>query len=187
MSENRPDEESLRDEFETLGRNLIDALRSAWEAPESRRLREEVTTGLSDLGSTLKREAENLSSSPAAQKVQTSVEGVGEKLRAPEVQDKVRRELIGALQVMNTELQKVIDRWSAPGAGAPETAASGESAPAQGMGEAMDAPAPDQPGFPAGDFSQPLPGHNEVRGFDSAGESEEPGGGTPDDNPSDPA
>jgi hypothetical protein len=67
MSEKPPGDESLRQEFEALGRNLVGALHSAWEAPESKRLREEMTGGLNDLASTLKREADNLANHPATQ------------------------------------------------------------------------------------------------------------------------
>lgn len=116
MAENQPHEESLRQEFEALGKNLIEALRSVWETPESRRLREEMTSSLAELGITLKREAESLANSPAAQQARQSVEQVGEKLRAPEVHQKARAELISALQILNQELQKVIERWqSSPG------------------------------------------------------------------------
>jgi gas vesicle protein len=111
MNDQPPNEESLRQEFEALGKNLIDALRSAWEAPESKRLRDEMTTGLNDLGSSLKREAEYLASHPATQQMKNDVEHLGEKIRAPEAQAKVRNELIGALQTVNAELQKVIDHW----------------------------------------------------------------------------
>ncbi len=152
MSENKPSEESLREQFETLGRNLVEALRTAWEAPESRRAREEVITGLNDLGTTLKREAENLAAHPVAQKVQKNVGEVGEKLRTPEVQEKVRKEMIGALQTVNTELQKVIDRWSA----APATTKTG-----------AEAPAPEQPGVQSPDFPQPAPGQTEMHGPDT--------------------
>lgn len=176
MSENKPGDESLKEEFESLGRNLVDALRSAWEAPESRRLREEVSSGLSDLGTTLKREADNLASSPAAQKVQTSVGEVGEKIRTAEVQEKVRLELIGALQTVNSELQKVIDRWANPPAAA-ET--GGEPA-------ADETPAPGEPGFQAADFSQPVPDYHDAAGF-VAPSPDEPPNDTPSDMPIDQA
>lgn len=139
MTDKRSDEEGLREEFEALGKNLIDALRSAWEAPESRRLREEMAVGLNDLGSTLKREAENLAASPAVQKVQAGVDEVGEKIRSREMQEKIRLELIGALQVVNGELQKVIDRWSpaGPGEASPDAVESSEPASsAEGSDEA---------------------------------------------------
>jgi hypothetical protein len=111
MTDMPPNEESLRQEFEALGKNLINALRSAWEAPESKRLRDEMTTGLNDLGSNLKREAEYLANHPATQQMKNDVEHIGEKIRAPEAQAWVRSELVGALQNVNAELQKVIDRW----------------------------------------------------------------------------
>jgi hypothetical protein len=111
MNDVPPNDESLRQEFEALGKNLIGALRSAWEAPESKRLRDEMTNGLNDLGSTLKHEAEYLASHPATQQMKNDVEHIGEKIRAPEAQATVRRELIGALQTVNSELQKLIDRW----------------------------------------------------------------------------
>lgn len=114
MSDNPPGEESLRQEFEALGKNLIGALHSAWEAPESKRLREEMASSLSDLANTLKREAEYLASHPATQQVKSEVEQIGEKIKAPEAQGMVRRELLGVLRTVNSELQKVIDHWSAP-------------------------------------------------------------------------
>lgn len=113
MSDVPPSEESLRQEIEALGKNLIGALRSAWEAPESKRLRDEMTDGLSDLGSTLKREADYLASHPATQQMKNEVGQLGEKIKAPEAQAAVRNELISVLQTVNSELQKVIDRWSA--------------------------------------------------------------------------
>lgn len=112
MSDIPPNEESIKQEIETLGKNLISALHSAWSAPESKRLRDEMTNGLNDLGSTLKREAEYLASHPATLQMKDDVEQFGEKLKAPEAQAAVRRELIGALQTVNAELQKLIDRWT---------------------------------------------------------------------------
>ncbi len=105
-------EENLRQEFETLGRNLVGAMRAAWDSPESRRLREEMVNGLTELGVTLRREADNLSTSQAAQQVKNGVEQVGERLRTTDVPTKVRGELVNALQMVNGELQKIIDRWA---------------------------------------------------------------------------
>ncbi|MFM8321205.1 MAG: hypothetical protein ACKOC5_09850 [Chloroflexota bacterium] len=159
MSEQQPNEqqpnneESLRREFESLGRNLVDAMRTAWDAPESKRMRDDVVSGLADLGLTLKREAENLANSQAAHQVKTSVEQVGERLRTPEVQAKVRGELLDALQTVNTELQKVINRWSAPADAAPADAAPADGAPVDGApaDAAPVVPPPDEPPAPGGE------------------------------------
>ena len=113
MSDNPRPEGNLEDEFQVLGKNLVAALRAAWEAPEVKRVQDELITGLSGLGTTLKHEADNLAGSPAGQQIKSGVEQVGERLRSVEAQEKVRQELLNALKVANTELQKVIDRWSA--------------------------------------------------------------------------
>jgi hypothetical protein len=113
MSDETPNEENLSQEFEALGKNLIGAIRSAWEAPESKRLREDMTSGLGDLVSTVKREADNLASHPTTQQLKNDVNQIGEKMKAPEAQAAVRREMLGALKAVNSELQKLIDRWTA--------------------------------------------------------------------------
>jgi hypothetical protein len=137
MSDQQHNEENLRREFESLGHNLVEAMRAAWETPESKRLRDEVVTGLTDLGVTLKKEADNLASSQAAQQVKNGVGQVGEKLRAGEVQGKVRNELLSALQTVNNELQKVIMRWSTDPANPSSTASAGQAAEAAPTGTAQ--------------------------------------------------
>jgi hypothetical protein len=68
--------------------------------------------GLGDLVSTVKREADNLASHPTTQQIKNDVGQIGEKVKAPEAQAAVRREVMGALKAVNSELQKLIDRWS---------------------------------------------------------------------------
>jgi hypothetical protein len=113
MSDNPRPEGNLEDEFQVLGKNLVAALRAVWDTPERKRVQEDLITGLNGLGSTLKQEADNFTSSPAGQQIRNGVEHVGERLRSAETQEKVRQELLNALKAANNELQKVIERWSA--------------------------------------------------------------------------
>jgi hypothetical protein len=112
MDDKPTTEEGLVEEFQALGKNLMEALQAAWETPESKRVQEQVLAGLEELGSTLKKEADNFAASPAGQQFKTGVEQVGERLRSVEVQDKVRQDLLTALQSANAELKKVINRWT---------------------------------------------------------------------------
>jgi DNA repair ATPase RecN len=123
MSENLPPEESLSDELQNLGKNLVEIMRTAWDHPERKRFQEEIVSGLNTLGNTMKQEAESLANSSPGQQFKSNMEQIGERLRSAEVQDKVRQEMLSALQNANNELQKVIDRWS-PAGGSP----SGEEA-----------------------------------------------------------
>ncbi len=129
MSDNPRPENNLDDEFQALGKNLVAALRAAWDTPERKRVQEELANGLNGLGSTLKREADNFSSSPAGQQIKSSVEQVGEHLRNVETQEKMRQELLNALKTANSELQKVVDRWSARSADSTGEAASQDKPP----------------------------------------------------------
>jgi hypothetical protein len=127
MSDNPRPENNLEDEFQVLGKNLVAAIRAVWDTPERKRVQEDLITGLNGLGSTLKQEADNFTSSPAGQQIRNGVEHVGERLRSAETQEKVRQELLNALKAANNELQKVIERWSAR-AGGSDASAPTESA-----------------------------------------------------------
>lgn len=122
MTEEPTSEETLADEFRSLGKNLVEALRSAWDSPERRRLQQELETNLTELSSTLKQEADNFSSSPTGQQLRTDVEQLGEQLRSGEAQQRARQELFSVLRTINTELQKAIDNLSKP-------ASNGEQSP----------------------------------------------------------
>lgn len=141
MSDQNPPEGSLADEIQALGKNLSQALRSVWDTPERKRVQEQVTNSLTDLSTTLKREAENLATSPASQQLKSEFAKVGERVRSSEAQEKVRGELVNVLRMANSELQKVIDRWATetPAANAPE---ADDKAPSGGdAAEAAEEPA----------------------------------------------
>lgn len=112
MTENPTPEENLAEEFRSLGKNLVEALRAAWDNPERRRLQQEIESGLAELGSTMKREAESFSGSPSGQQLKSDVEQLGKRIRSGEAHEKVRTELIAALKTANAELQKVVEKWS---------------------------------------------------------------------------
>ena len=113
MTDNPQPEKKLEDEFRNLGENLVEILRTAWDAPERRRFQEELEHGFNELGATIRREAEHFASSPGGQQLKAEVQDFSERVRSGEVQTKAREELLNALQLANTELQKVIQQWSA--------------------------------------------------------------------------
>ena len=128
MTDQPTPEQKLSDEFRNLGKNLVEALRAAWETPERKRIQQELENGLDELSSTLKREADNFSESQTGQQLKADIHDLGERFRTGEAQSQVHRELLSALQTVNTELQKVIDRWSA-GQGA--SSGTGETPPTE--------------------------------------------------------
>lgn len=106
-------EGNLAEEFSNLGKNLIGILRGAWERPERQKLQQEIEGGLADIGNSLRKEAKAVADSPVTQKVKTEVEDLSNKVRSGQVEAKVRTEIVGALHIVNAELQKVADILSA--------------------------------------------------------------------------
>jgi hypothetical protein len=104
--------ENLTEEFRILGKNLSEALRTAWEHPERKRIQDEIVSGLNELGATFKNEVDNFSQSPGGQQIKADVEEIGERIRDPQMQTRVQQELLSALQSVNAELRKAIERLS---------------------------------------------------------------------------
>jgi hypothetical protein len=109
-NESRPQEINIGDELRALGDNLIATLREAWGSPERQRLQSEIETGLADLGSSLKKAADDFETSPTGQRLKADIGDFGERVRSGEVESKLRSELLGALRAVNIELEKAAAR-----------------------------------------------------------------------------
>ncbi len=105
-------EEDLANEFRILGQTLVEAMRTAWESPERKRLQEELETGLNELGTTLRQESQTFRESPTGQKIKSEFEDLQERVRTGEAEQRLRQDLLTALQRINTELKKATERWS---------------------------------------------------------------------------
>jgi hypothetical protein len=112
MSEERPSEESVAEEFRQLGRNLTEVLRGAWDSPERKKLGQEIANGLSDLSSLVRREAEHIRESPTGQRLKTEAEELRTRIRTGEYENKARQELVSALHSINEQLKKASQRMS---------------------------------------------------------------------------
>lgn len=108
-------EGNLKDEFRNLGKNLVDAIRAAGEIPGWQKLGSDIEGGLSEFGTTVKKEFETLKESPTAQQVKSEIDDFQDRIRAGEVETKVREELITALKAVNSELRKVSEKFSSSG------------------------------------------------------------------------
>jgi hypothetical protein len=134
MSQTEPRKENLSEEFRQLGENLVGLLRAVWDSPERQDLQQEIESGISELGNTVKKEVDSFSESPTGQRLKEDVQAANQKIRSGETQDKIRNELLQALKTVNTELQEASNRWSE----------ERESA-----GQPSETPDPSQPADPA--------------------------------------
>ena len=128
-----PAEENWQDvgkQFQELGGSLAEAFRTAWENEENQRRLQELRAGLESMIREVGQAIDDTASSPQGQKIRAEAGRTVETLRSAGEQtvQEVRPQLINALQQLNTELQKLIERMnqrkSPPGpAGEEENAA----------------------------------------------------------------
>ncbi len=99
-------------QFQALGESLAQAVRSAWEEESTQRRVQEMRTGLEAMVRDVSKAIEDSASSPKGQKVRREAERTAESVRVATEQtvQEVRPQLITALEQLNQELQKLINR-----------------------------------------------------------------------------
>ena len=105
-NENKTPNDNISDQLDELGKNLREALRSAWESQERRKLQKEIEDGLANLGASLSQAAKEFSDSPTGQSLKEDVKDIHERWQSGEMSSKVRADVTEALRKVNAELQK---------------------------------------------------------------------------------
>ena len=111
MSDSNPNEtktpsDNISEQLNELGKNLREALQTAWESEERRKLQKEIEDGLANLGASLSQAAKDFSNSSTGQNIKEDVKDMHERWQSGEVGTKVRSEITEALRKVNAELQK---------------------------------------------------------------------------------
>ena len=112
MTEPDADPDNLKDEFHLLGKNLIATLSAAWNSPERKKLQQEIEASLIEFSRTINAEARNFQDSSSGQKLREDLDELKQKAESGEMETRIRKELLDALKIANTELRKVASRWS---------------------------------------------------------------------------
>jgi signal recognition particle GTPase len=125
MSENNPNEnkspnDNIGEQLNELGKNLRDALQTAWESEERRKLQKEIEEGLANLGASLSQASKDFSNSSTKKTIKEDMEDLHERWRTGEVSSKVRSEIMDALRKVNEELQKATRKNTPPPTDKPE-------------------------------------------------------------------
>jgi len=107
-------EEDVVEELRLLGKNLKELLQNAWESEERKKLQLEIQAGLSDLGTTLSKAANDFSASPTGQTMKADLDDLNERIRSGEVENKLRKEVLSALRTANEGLRKAAAKSTPP-------------------------------------------------------------------------
>jgi hypothetical protein len=105
---------TIADEFVELGRNIKQALQSAWRSEERIRLQSEIETGLKEASRALKQATDELSKSQAAQNLKADAGDLQGRVQSGELEAKIRSELLAALHMANEELKKAFSGEISP-------------------------------------------------------------------------
>jgi methyl-accepting chemotaxis protein len=102
-------------QFQALGESLAQTMRTAWENEETQRQVNEMRTGLESMVQDVRQAIEESANSPQGQKVRQDASRAAESLRSASEQtiQEVRPQLINALEQLNAELQKLVNRMEA--------------------------------------------------------------------------
>jgi hypothetical protein len=106
VTEDQQSGDNLSDEFRNLGHNLMNAMRAAWDAPERKKLQQEIEAGLDEFTSTVREEVDHFSQSPTGQRLRSDIGELQERVRSGDVETKIRDDLLAVLRSVNTELEK---------------------------------------------------------------------------------
>ncbi len=112
MSEQKPPEGDLKNEFRAFSENLKEAVNTAWQSEERHKLQNEIEAGLQEVGQTINNLVADFSASETGQKVVSEVDQFGEQLRSGEVEAQAREGLLHALRKLNSELQKAAEHFA---------------------------------------------------------------------------
>jgi hypothetical protein len=114
MTEDRSEKMDVAEEFRMLGKNLQDALQTAWESEERKSLTRDILSGLEGLSNAVEEAAHELAESDVGQQVREEVNDLAEQVRKGEIADRLREDFIRALRKVNTELENITNRWTTP-------------------------------------------------------------------------
>ncbi|MBU0491567.1 MAG: hypothetical protein KKA73_00195 [Chloroflexi bacterium] len=105
-------EGELAAEMEALARQLGATLRTAWHSQERQEIQAEIEAGLEDMSASLKRVAQEIGDSPAAQQVKAEATTYRERAREGDLGRKVQTDLTTALRTVSEQLRKLADSWT---------------------------------------------------------------------------
>lgn len=121
MGAENKQQKSVENEFERLGENLRQAVETAWQSEERKRISQDLQAGIEEFAETLNRTANEFIESPTGQKMRAEVDDFSQRVQEGEVADRVESELLSVLDRLNKKLEEVISSMaSESGGGAQE-------------------------------------------------------------------
>ncbi len=115
---------SIVDELSKLGQQMATAIKAAWESDDRKKLQAEILDGLQKFGDEATEALDKAGQSETAKDLRVKAEKVTVDVRATSVVEDVRKGVISGLDVLNTELSKLVEKLEPKAEPADETVAA---------------------------------------------------------------
>ena len=112
MSDEEKLEESLRDEFDALGKNIKDAFTGVWESEDRKRISSQIEAGISEVGEAISQAGTDIRESETGKQMRDEINGVADRIRTGELREKFEQDLVSILRSVNTEIEKATEGLS---------------------------------------------------------------------------
>ena len=121
---------SITEELGKLGKQMADAIKTAWESDDRKKLQAEILDGLQKFGDEVTVALDKAGQSDTAKDLRVKAEKVAVDVRASAVAEDVRKGIISGLDVLNAEMSKLVEKLEPKPAPVDEAPAAPE-APAE--------------------------------------------------------
>lgn len=108
-----PSNDDFKSQFLRLGKNLEDFLQSAWDSPERKNLQNELEIGFSEVFQALSRATSEFRASDTGRQLEHDLEDLRGQIASGDLTEKVRDEILHALQLVNDQLEQAAGHWNA--------------------------------------------------------------------------
>jgi hypothetical protein len=114
MVENEPSKSEVESEIRNLGRNLEGFFKALWESEERQRVQKDIKDGLSEVGESLNRAADDISQSDTGKQIRADIEDIQRRYESGELREQAYGELMNVLRRVNSELESASKHWKKP-------------------------------------------------------------------------
>lgn len=112
MTEEEKYEESLREEFNALGKNIKDAFTGVWESEERIHISSQIEAGISEVGEAISQAGTDIRESETGKQIRADIDEAADRIRTGEMREKFERDLVSILRSVNTEIEKATEGLS---------------------------------------------------------------------------
>ncbi len=112
MTEEEKYEESLREEFNALGKNIKDAFTGVWESEERIHISSQIEAGISEVGEAISQAGTDIRESETGKQIRADIDEAADRIRTGEMREMFERDLVSILRSVNTEIEKATEGLS---------------------------------------------------------------------------